>query len=147
MSLKDRLKRWLPEPDHIKEDRRFKILGELLHDPNIWHINRNSVSGAVAIGFACAWMPVPGQMLIAALMAIYFRKNLPLAAFSTWVTNPLTMGPAFYFAYWLGAQFLDTPAGGLEVKLSLDWVFTELGARWRPFFLGCLIMAEFKSSP
>ncbi|EDY86670.1 flagellar biosynthesis protein FlhF [gamma proteobacterium HTCC5015] len=146
MSLKHHLQRWLPNPEKLKQDRRLKILGEWLHDPNIWHINRNSVCGAVAIGFGFAWMPIPAQMLLASIAAIYWRKNLPLAFVSTWITNPITMGPMFYFAYWLGTLFLDTPAMHLEIELSLDWVFTELGARWRPFFLGCAILSVFSSA-
>lgn len=149
MSLKHRLKKLLPSPESLKQDRRLKILGDWLQDPNIWHINRRSVSGACGIGFAAAWCPFPIQMFLAAALAIYFRKNLPVAAFTTWITNPVTVPPMFYFAYWVGAQILGIQAIGLQnldIQLSLDWFFTQLGASWKPFFLGCAVLSLISGS-
>ncbi len=144
MSLKHRLQKLLPSPESFKQDKRLKILGDWLHDPNIWHINRRSVSGAFGIGFAAAWCPFPIQMFLAAALAIYFRKNLPVAAFTTWITNPITVPPMFYFAYWVGTLILGIQPISLmdlDIQLSLDWFFTQLGASWRPFFLGCAVLS------
>ena len=144
MSLKHRLQKLLPSPDALKQDKRLTVLGDWLHDPNIWHINRRSVSGACGIGFAAAWCPFPIQMFLAAALAIYFRKNLPVAAFTTWITNPVTVPPMFYFAYWIGTLILGIQPISLldlDVQLSLDWFFTQLGVSWRPFFLGCAVLS------
>jgi uncharacterized protein (DUF2062 family) len=129
-------------PDHkkIREHKHLKCFGTLLHDPNLWHLNRRSVSGAFAVGIICAWIPIPFQMLIAAAAAIVVRVNLPIAVGLVWVTNPLTMPPMFYFAYKLGAWILGTPTGKFHFELSFDWLMAELGHIGEPFLLGCLIM-------
>ena len=144
MSLKHRLQKLLPSPESLKQDKRLKILGDWLHDPNIWHINRRSVSGACGIGLAAAWCPFPVQMFLAAALAICFRKNLPVAVITTWVTNPVTVPPMFYFSYWVGALILGIKPISLmdlDIQLSLDWFFTQLGVSWKPFFLGCAVVS------
>lgn len=42
----------------------------------------------------------------AALVAIVFRINLPLALVTTLYTNPFTFVPLYLAAYWLGGQIL-----------------------------------------
>ena len=44
------IKRYLPDPHSIKENRALKIFGSILHEPNLWHLNRKSASGAFGIG-------------------------------------------------------------------------------------------------
>lgn len=57
----------------------------------------------------------------------------------TWVTNPLTMGPMFFFAYKLGAWLLDTQVTITAVELSWSWLSSQIGQIWRPLLVGCLI--------
>lgn len=141
MSLKNKLQQWLPSPEKLKADKRLQILGDWLHDPNLWHINRGSVSGACAIGFAAAWMPIPLQMLVAAFFAVILRKNLAVSVVTTWITNPLTVPPMFYFAYWVGAWILDTNALTTNMELNLEWFYSQISHIWMPFLLGCSTMA------
>jgi len=48
---------------------------EKLADPMLWHLNRRSVAGAVALGLFIGWLPIPMQMLIAALLAATLRVD------------------------------------------------------------------------
>jgi len=57
----------------------------------------------------------------------------------TWVTNPLTMGPMFFFAYKLGAWLLDTQVTITAVELSWSWLSSQIGQIWRPLLVGWLI--------
>ena len=91
------------------------------------------------IGLFCAFLPIPTQMLVAASMAIIGRCNIPLSVGVTWVTNPLTMGPMFFFAYKLGAWLLDTQVTITSVELSWSWLSSQIGQIWRPLLVGCLI--------
>jgi len=134
------IKRYLPDHSKFREHKNLKLFGNLLHDPNIWHLNRRSVSGAFFIGLFCAWIPVPFQMVIAAAAAILVRVNLPISVVLVWVTNPLTMPPMFYFAYKVGGWILGTPAHKFNFELSLNWLMGELGHIWQPFLLGCFIV-------
>lgn len=136
------LKKYLPEPAKLKQDKNLQILGGWLHDPNIWHLNRRSVSGGFAVGLAMAFMPFPfGQTLAAALLAIFFRVNLPLSAALVWITNPITMPPIYLAALQLGNLMLGTSLAEQEFHFSVHWVTNHLGDIWKPFVLGCLTLS------
>ena len=115
-------------------------LGPRLQDPGIWHINRRSVSGAVAVGLVCAFIPVPFQMFLAAIGAIIFRVNILIAVPIVWLSNPVTMPPLFYFCYKVGVWILGAPERDFDFELSFDWLANGLLLIWQPFLLGCLIV-------
>jgi uncharacterized protein (DUF2062 family) len=139
------IKKIMPDHDKIRTHKHLQIFGTLLHDPNLFHMNRRSISGAFAVGLFCAWVPVPFQMVLAAAVAIYVRVNMPLSVALVWTSNPITMPPLFYFAYKLGALALGRPPGKFSIELSFEWLSTELADIWQPFLLGCLIMAIISS--
>lgn len=118
---------------------RLAVFGNLLDKENLWHINRRSVATAFAIGSFCAFIPVPFQMLIAALAAIVLRANVALAALLVWVTNPLTMGPIFYTCYRIGQTALGASFVPFEYEMSLAWLADGLRQVWQPLLLGCLL--------
>ncbi|MBL1277270.1 MAG: DUF2062 domain-containing protein [Ectothiorhodospiraceae bacterium] len=133
------IKRFMPDHKKIRDHKHLKFLGTFLHDPNILHLNRRSVAGAFSVGLFMAFVPVPFQMVLAAIGAIVARVNLPISVALVWITNPLTMPAIFYFAYKVGAWILDTPARSIEFQLSVEWLMRELGAIWQPFLLGCFV--------
>lgn len=133
-------KRYMPDHHKIRNNKSLnKVFGTLLHDPNLLHINRRSVSGAMAVGLFYAFVPLPIQMLLAAGTSIFIRVNLPISVGLVWITNPLTIPPMFYFCYKLGTWVLGTPLLEFEFELSWHWLANELEIIWKPFFLGCLI--------
>lgn len=134
------IRRYLPDHRKIREHKYLQFFGTLLHDPNLWHLNRRSVSGAFAIGLFVSFIPIPFQMVVAAAAAIVARVNLPIASSLVWVTNPLTMGPMFYFAYKVGAWILRVETHEFNFELSFEWLMAELGTIWAPFLFGCLII-------
>ena len=93
----------------------------------------------MAIGLFCAFLPVPFQMLIAALMAIFSRCNLPIAVVLVWVTNPITITPVFYFTYRLGAWLLDRQIEVSTIRLSWEWLSTHIGEIGWPLLFGSLL--------
>lgn len=139
------IRKYMPDPEKLKQQKSLQFLGDRLHEPNLWHLNRRSVSLAFAIGLFAAWIPTPGQMAIAAVAAFYFRANLPISVALVWITNPLTMPPMFYFAYVVGLSSLgqDTPADDFE--FTLDSVMSSLGDIGGPFLFGCLILGVISS--
>ena len=137
--------RFLPKPQTIKENKTLQIFGHWIHEPNMWHLNRRSVSGAFAIGLFFAWMPVPFQMVLAAGAAIAFRKNLPLSVALVWLTNPVTMPPMFYFAYLVGTWIVGAPLTDFSFELSFNWLLNELASSWKPFLVGCFTLATVSS--
>ena len=131
------IRKVLPHPDVIMQNRWIKLLGPRLQDPSLWHINRHSCSLGVAVGIFCAFIPVPFQMLLAAVAAILLRVNILVAVPMVWISNPVTMVPLFYFCYLVGVEMLGIEPGRFEFQLSFGWLFEELAAIWQPFLLGC----------
>jgi len=140
------LKRYSPSPKTIRENKALSYLGEDIHRPNLWHMNRNSVSKAFAIGLFCTWLPLPMQTILAALLAIYYRAHLPLSVVLVFVTNPITIPPMFYFAYKVGSVMLGTELETVPMDLGWTWLTTTLGQIWQPLLLGCLVLGVFSSA-
>jgi uncharacterized protein (DUF2062 family) len=113
---------------HMSQQWFMTPFRHLLHDHRLWGIRRQCVVPAFATGLFVAFLPFPGHMLISALAALALRINIPVAAVTTWVSNPLTVGPMFYFAYRLGVVILDLPPQPFEMELSLDLGSVLLGS-------------------
>ena len=81
-------KKLLPDPAKIKDNRYLAVLGSAIHRAEFWHLTKRSVSGAFFIGVFCAFLPIPLQSLLAAFLAIVFKRNLPLSVILVFITNP-----------------------------------------------------------
>lgn len=112
----------LPDPESIRRHPWVARFGSLLAHPNLWHLNRDSVAGAVAIGLFSGLVPGPLQMLTALLLAIPLRKNIPVALLVTLYTNPFTIVPLYALAYGYGRLLLGANhnAGPIE-PFTMDW--------------------------
>lgn len=148
--VKKRLRKFIPKASDLRKSGALKPFGEWIYASNYWHLNRYSASMAFFVGLFVAFLPIPGQMLIAALLAIRLRCNLPLSVALVWVSNPLTAPPLFYLAYRLGGllinQPLAIPAGNEETAFDLYWLFAKMGTVWQPLLLGCLLLGLFAGS-
>ena len=134
------IRKYMPDVQKLKANRQLGWLGRHLHDPNLWHLTRKSVARAFLVGLFCAFLPMPGQMLIAALLAILFCSNLPISVGLVWITNPLTIPPLFYLSYRLGVWILGIERGvASEHHWNLQTIQSELASIWWPLLLGSLI--------
>lgn len=134
-------KRVLPERHQIQGHKHLQFLGDILHDPEIFHLTRHSAAGGVATGLFFAFIPIPGQMILAGLTAIYFRVNLPLSVILVWITNPLTIPPILYLAYKTGAVILNRPYRQIDYDLSWQWFAERFLDIWPSMVTGCLVLA------
>lgn len=137
---KNFIKRFSPNPETLKAHPHLKCFGKALQNPNLWHLNRRSAAGAVAVGLFCAWMPIPFQMLLAAIIAMMFTVNLPLSVALVWLSNPITMPPLFYGAYRLGAFILHQPIMEFHFELSFQWLIEALETIAPALLLGTFIL-------
>ena len=112
----------------------------LLHDRRLWTIRRRNVVPAFSLGLFVAFLPTPGHTLMGILSALALRVNLPVAAVTTWVSNPLTMGPMYFFAYRLGAGILGLPEESFAFEMSWQWVTQTFVTIWQPMLLGCVLL-------
>lgn len=135
------IKRFMPTPEKIRGVKSLNFLGDVLHEPNLWHINRHSVSRAFLIGLFWCFIPMPFQMVPAAFFAIWFNGNLPLSVALVWISNPLTMPPLFYLNYRIGAFILDRPVENYAFELSWTWISDRLVHIGIPLYLGSFVIA------
>jgi uncharacterized protein (DUF2062 family) len=135
------MKRYLPSPEKVRQMKSLSFLGDVIQEPNLWHINRHSMARAFLIGVWLCFIPMPFQMLASALFAIWFNANLPLAVALVWISNPVTMPPIFYFNYKLGVWMLSRPLLDFEFSPSRAWVSERLLDIGIPLYLGSLVVA------
>ncbi len=134
------LKRLLPDTEYLRRHKHLRHFGELLQNHSLWRLNRRSVSGGVAVGLFVALLPVPFQMIIAAAMAIMTSVNLPISVALVFITNPLTMGPVFYFAYRVGAALLGLHPRLEDFQGPLEHILGSMLHIWKPLLLGSLLV-------
>jgi uncharacterized protein (DUF2062 family) len=104
-----------------------------LSHPNLWHLNRRSVAGAVAIGLFAGLIPGPFQMLGALLLAVPLRRNIPVALAVTFYTNPFTIVPLYLLAYGYGRLLLGARWDAHVVPFEWDWsdLLGSIDGLWR----------------
>jgi uncharacterized protein (DUF2062 family) len=139
-------RKYLPTPEAVLARPWAAPFRPWLSHPNLWHLNRHSVSGAVAIGLFCGLIPGPFQMLGALLLAVPLRRNVPVALFMTLYTNPLTIVPLYLLAYAYGRLLLGT--GGADAHaVPFEWHWSlEAFVQWmlvlgKPLAVGLAALA------
>lgn len=133
------IKQLLPATKALAEHRYLRPFGALIHDANLWHLNRYSISVAAFVGVFFAFMPLPMQSLLAAGAAIIVRCNLPMSVILIWISNPVTMPPMFFASYKLGAWLMGVEPVPFRFEFSRDWFATQIIDAWQPLLLGSLI--------
>jgi uncharacterized protein len=118
-------RRYLPSAAKVKDNPSLHFLGDLLHDPNLFHLNRHSVSVAFFVGIFMA--------------ALLVRCNLPISVALVWLTNPLTMPAIFFATYQLGRWLLGVPPISVSLELSWEWLANEFVLIWKPLIVGSLL--------
>lgn len=125
-------RKYLPSRETIRQNRCVACFGPRLQHHNLWLLHRRSAAGGVAAGLFAGLVPGsnPVQFLVAALLAVCFRVNLPIAVMVTLYSNPLTVVPLYYVAFKLGQ--LALLGGGGDVP-SVAMAFEGKGLReWVP---------------
>jgi uncharacterized protein (DUF2062 family) len=149
--LPERFRRFLPDPNTLREHRALRWMGPMLHHPRLWHVNRRGIALGIAIGVFFGLLIPVAQIFFAAAAALLLRANIPAAVGSTLITNPITFAPVYFAAYHLGAWMLghldvsvaevdlDRVAARTETGLAL-WV-DRVAAVGAPLALGLLTLA------
>ena len=150
-------RKFLPSHDSIRQNRHIAWFGPWLQHHNLWHLHRRSVAGGLAIGMFAGLVPGsnPVQFAAAAILAVVFRVNLPIAAIVTLYSNPFTIVPLYYMAFRLGQLALMQGDGGLpplafglEDKSFSEWLPAAL--HWlasvgKPLVIGLPLLAALLS--
>lgn len=137
--MKRTFKKLTPDQGKLVKNPVLKPIAHLLTKPQIWHFNRRTIAYGVAIGVFFGSLPIAGQMLLAAVVAVMTRVNMPIAVASTWISNPLTM-PFFYTGnYYFGAWLLRRESIKMnEIDWSLNGLLSLGGEVLVPLYLGSI---------
>jgi len=136
-----RLARWwhanAPTRESLEDNRFIAPVAHRVLEPSLWRFTRRSVPRGVALGlFVGIFLLIPGvQIAGAALLALPFRANIPIAAAMTFLSNPATT-PVFlmasvYIGNWLLGRSAD--ASGFmalvdkhaSIREWCAWLFSE----------------------
>jgi uncharacterized protein (DUF2062 family) len=129
-------RKYLPSHEAVRRNRYIGVFGSLLSHHNLWHLHRRSVAGGVAVGLFSGLVPGPLQMISAAILAIIFKVNLPVALVVTFYTNPFTIVPLYYAAYKLGRLVLfESGNGAPAVVLEMPGLSLSDISSWLPSLL------------
>lgn len=148
ISVLECLKKYLPTRHTLGKEGS---LGKRFYHPKLWQLERQSVAMGTAMGLLAAFIPLPGQALIAAFLAYIGRGYLPISLVMTWITNPLTFIPINYGIYRVG-QWLTGDTTAYHHISEFHWqgaTLIEIGThlyQWlasvgKPFLLGTLVVA------
>jgi len=105
--------------------KRFPWIRKILQpifDRELWHPCRDTVATGLAIGLFVSMLPIIGQMLLAAIAAVRFRANVPIAIGACWITNPITQFPIWFFQESFGdflRQKLHIPIHPILEKIQI----------------------------
>ena len=133
-------RKYTPDPEKIRNMKGLGWLGKWLGNPAIWHLHRRSVARAFFIGMFWMSIPMPWQMIAAALTAIPLRANLPLSVALVWISNPITMPPIFYFNYLVGTWVLQRPAQHFEWSMEPNRLMALIGQIGVPLYVGSVVV-------
>jgi uncharacterized protein len=135
---KNYLRKFIPNPEKLRQSKALGLLGSQIYEANLWHLNRKSVARAFFNGMFWAFIPMPFQMLASALLAIPLRANIPLSIALVWITNPLTMPFVFYFNYKVGTLILGSH-DKKDFQLSVEWIWDKMEHIWLPLYVGSIV--------
>ncbi|WP_253344400.1 DUF2062 domain-containing protein [Sphingobium sp. OAS761] len=124
--MMSRLTRWwhanCPTRESLEQSRVLAPVAHRVLEPSLWRFTRRSVPRGVALGlFVGIFLLIPGvQIAGAALLALPFRANIPVAAAMTFLSNPATTPLILMISVWLGNWILGRSADASGFMALVD---------------------------
>ncbi|MCZ4304127.1 DUF2062 domain-containing protein [Zoogloeaceae bacterium G21618-S1] len=138
----------VPTREQIQANRWLAWLAPWLGHPRLWHWSRRGVAMGVTLGVFFGLLIPIAQIPLSVGAAVLLRANVPAAAASTLVTNPITFGPVYYAAYHLGGWVTGerVPAHAADLSTAQDihadaGIWQRLRAMGKPLMIGLSILA------
>lgn len=100
----------MPRREDMAKSRWIRPFAGRVLRPELWRFTRRSVPRGVALGALVGIIFPFAQILFAALLALPIRANVPVAALTTFITNPLTTPFIWFLAYEIGSFILRVDA-------------------------------------
>lgn len=112
----------VPTREQLEQVRILRPVAHRVLAPALWRFTRRSVPRGTALGlFVGIFLMIPGlQIAGAALLALTFRANIPIAAGMTFLSNPATTPFILYASVWLGNLLLGRTADASGFMALVD---------------------------
>ena len=120
----------MPTRETFERVRWLRPVAHRILRSELWRFHRRSVPRGVALGILVGVLIPVAQTVFAALLALPLRANVPVAALTTFITNPLTTPPLWAFAYWVGTHFVGGSSGNAarpEHQGWVEWIAHDVG--------------------
>lgn len=143
-----RFYRWfgekMPTRAGMAKNRYLKPIAHRFLRSDLWRFTRRSVPRGVALGLITGFIvPLGGQTFVALFLALPIRANVPIAAVTTFITNPFTYPFWLAIANQLGRFVLrmdGITSGGSGGDLNglgewTAWIIREVGVTFFGFVL------------
>lgn len=124
--LADWLKRHMPTREQMEHNRYIRPFAHRVLRSELWRFTRRSVPRGVALGLLVGIIVPFAQIFFAALLSVSVRANVPIAAVTTFVTNPFTTPFIWVAAYWVGEALLRVDAATVVAPVNTAIEQTDL---------------------
>ena len=124
--LADWLRKNMPTREQMERNRFIRPFAGKVLRSELWRYTRRSVPRGVALGLLVGIIVPFAQILFAALLSVPVKANVPLAALTTFVTNPVTTPLIWVAAYWVGGWLLRVDAATIVAPVNTAIERTEL---------------------
>jgi len=124
--LADWFRRNMPTRESLEQNRLMRPFAHRVLRSELWRFTRRSVPRGVALGMLVGIIVPFAQILFAALLSVSVRANVPLAALTTFITNPITTPLIWVAAYWVGGALLRVDAATIVAPVNTAIEETDL---------------------
>ncbi len=116
----------MPTREQMARNRFIRPFAGRVLRSELWRFTRRSVPRGIALGLIVGIIVPFAQILFAALLSAPVRANVPLAALTTFITNPFTTPLIWVAAYWVGGLLLRIDAATVVAPVNTAIERTEL---------------------
>ena len=116
----------MPTREQLERNRFIRPFAGKVLRSELWRFTRRSVPRGVALGLLVGIIVPFAQILFASLLSVPVKANVPLAALTTFVTNPVTTPLIWVAAYWVGGWLLRVDAATIVAPVNTAIERTEL---------------------
>jgi len=143
----------MPTREQMGRSRLVRTFAHRVLASELWRFNRRSVPRGVALGMLVGIIIPFAQILFAAFLSLSVRANVPVAALTTFVTNPFTTPFIWALAYRVGERLMyfdamlhANPIDSL-LKVTDAWQLLQwLTAEGKVLALGLFVVATLAAA-
>lgn len=121
------IQRNLPTREQMERSKWIKPFANRVLRSELWRFTRRSVPRGVALGMIVGIIMPFAQILIAALLCLSVRANVPVAALTTFVTNPVTTPLIWVLSYNVGSWMLRVDAMTVVAPVNAAMEHSQFG--------------------